>query len=581
VSATPRHGDGADGSRAPEPGPPGEPDPAAVDTVPEPVAVAPDAEAAAGSAGGVSSTIASPLEALRRDEIARTRRLVPVIFGISTSGAAALPFLAADRPGQWLFAAAILLGLFAGWWIWHHSRRPEAYSPDRVAIGWYACTLAVCLGCYHFGAFSPGPGLMVLGIYFIALGQSRIVALAVYAMCAAFQAGMSALVIAGVLRDPGLITASELTTSQQIVVQLLIQVILLASFLFARSSRRATLAAVTELERTVRALAQREALLQEARDDLDRALRSGGAGRYTDQVLGSYRLGVVIGRGAIGEVYEAAHRTSGEIAAIKLLQPRSLSDPRHLARFLREAEISSSVRSPYIARVFETGDGSGSLPYIAMERLRGRDLAQHLREHRRLPPEEVLELIAQVAAGVTAAARAGIVHRDLKPQNLFLHEGPGRARCWKILDFGVSKLGEQGGTLTQGNVVGTPGYMAPEQARGEPADHRADVYALGAIAYRAWTGHPPFAGRNTPTLLYNLVHSMPVRPGLLADVPDGVEAVLLIALSKAPADRFEAALELADALAAAARGVLPPALRARAAAVAAKQPWSETDAGRR
>jgi serine/threonine-protein kinase len=145
------------------------------------------------------------------------------------------------------------------------------------------------------------------------------------------------------------------------------------------------------------------------------------------------------------------------------------------------------------------------------------------------------------------------VHRDLKPHNLFLHEG----QTWKILDFGVSKLVGSEGTLTGEGVVGTPQYMAPEQAQGGQVTHLADVYALGAIAYRCLTGRSPFKGKDLAELVYQVVHQPPVRPSVLGKVNEPMEDVLAIAMAKDARRRFPSALSFAQAFAAARRGKPP------------------------
>jgi len=145
-------------------------------------------------------------------------------------------------------------------------------------------------------------------------------------------------------------------------------------------------------------------------------------------------------------------------------------------------------------------------------------------------------------------------------------------RRWKILDFGVSKTGGSG-TLTKGHVVGTPAYMAPEQARGESVDHRADVYSLAAILYRAITGHPAFTGKDVPTTLYEVVYRIPTQPSVLAQLPFDVDRVLAIGLAKRPDDRFDTALELARWFAAAAVDALDPEQRRRGDDVIARYPW--------
>jgi serine/threonine-protein kinase len=186
-----------------------------------------------------------------------------------------------------------------------------------------------------------------------------------------------------------------------------------------------------------------------------------------------------------------------------------------------------------------------------MERLYGTDLATRLRTVTRIPSDELVVLLDQVARALEVARRAGVVHRDLKPHNLFFHQGA----TWKVLDFGVSKLLDGGeGTLTGEGIVGTPQYMAPEQATGGNVTHLADVYALGAIAYRCLTGRAPFKGRDLAELVYQLVHAAPVRPSLLGRVPPAVEDVLAVAMAKDPRRRFPSAMELAQAFVAARRG---------------------------
>ena len=185
-----------------------------------------------------------------------------------------------------------------------------------------------------------------------------------------------------------------------------------------------------------------------------------------------------------------------------------------------------------------------------------------------------MDLITQVARGVAQAHSAGIVHRDLKPQNVFRVEREGRPHLWKVLDFGLSKLVDQSANLTRGQVLGTPTYMAPEQARGAEVDARADVYALGAIAYRVITGHPPYQGTDMMAVLLEVVSRMPPRPRAVAqDVPEQVERALMVALAQDPGDRFPTVGELATAIEAAFAGKLDPRIVARATTLATKHPW--------
>jgi len=185
------------------------------------------------------------------------------------------------------------------------------------------------------------------------------------------------------------------------------------------------------------------------------------------------------------------------------------------------------------------------------------------------PWEAVLDTALQIGRGIEALHDAGILHRDLKPQNVFLHRG-----TWKVLDFGVARAIDSGDTLTAGHVVGTPSYMAPEQASGGTVDHCTDLYALAAIAYRALTGHPPFAAGEIAETLYRVVHTVPRRPSELVELPPDVDLVLAIGLAKRPGHRFTSALEFSDALYHAFAETLPQQIRDRGAAIERTGAWS-------
>jgi eukaryotic-like serine/threonine-protein kinase len=316
-------------------------------------------------------------------------------------------------------------------------------------------------------------------------------------------------------------------------------------------------------------------------------------GRYTGATVGDFRLAGIIGRGGMGEVYSAERTSDGKPAAVKLLTPRALGDSASVARFVRELEMASKVRVPNVVEVLAAGEGPAGEPYLAMELLVGHDLSWHLRRRKSLTIEEVLLLAEHIAAGLQAAHAVGIVHRDLKPQNLFLHDpgsvdtgadgptdaGSGAALAqgtWKILDFGIGKVQGTGATLTGVAVVGTPGYMAPEQVCGGAIDARTDVFALGAVVYRALTGRPPF-GVEEVQAMFDVVSRQPSAPSQLQrDIPKDVDCVLAIALAKEARDRFATATELSAALIEAARHELPVALRARAATVLRTRPWGST-----
>jgi serine/threonine-protein kinase len=207
-----------------------------------------------------------------------------------------------------------------------------------------------------------------------------------------------------------------------------------------------------------------------------------------------------------------------------------------------------------------------------MEKLAGQTLGSLLRKGSTLGDTALANLVTQVGGVLELAREAGIVHRDLKPQNLFLTFDD----LWKVLDFGIALLADSSGTLTRGGAVGTPAYMAPEQARGVAVDHRADIYSLGAVIYRCTTGRAPFVKPDTPSLLYAVVEEQPLRPSSIAPVSAAFDDVLAVALAKDRGLRFQAASELVDAFIAAARGELSPALSRRAAAL---RPWSEPAQG--
>jgi len=295
-------------------------------------------------------------------------------------------------------------------------------------------------------------------------------------------------------------------------------------------------------------IGDKEQALAEVVDQAHRANRA-NEGRWTHQVMGSFRLGLVLGRGAMGEVYEAV-RSDGVPAAVKLLNARSTASTTQVERFYREMEVAVRLESPNIVRVYELSQPDAPVPYLAMERLHGTDLATRLRAENRIPSDELVVLLDQVARGLEVARIAGVVHRDLKPHNLFLHAGA----TWKILDFGVSKVLGSEGTLTGDGVVGTPQYMAPEQASGGEITHVADVYALGAIAYRCLTGRTPYKGRDLAELVYQVVHLPPLRPGALGRISPLIEDVLAIAMAKDPRRRFPSAMAFAQAFIAARRG---------------------------
>jgi len=506
----------------------------------------------------------------------RTRVFFRVVLLLIVAVGAVLPIMGGDPVYKWIFAVGLALaGVSSAVFLW--TIRDEAnYTPARTILPIVCCVVCVIGACNYFGIYSPAPMVLTFGIYFMSLSASMSAAVWTYVAAVLLHGVGSVAVALGVLPDRGLIHLGDLDMLDRLIMALVGQAVLLATFLMGRLSRRATLTAMERLEKAMRQVGQREALLQEANRDLERALRGGYRGRYTGDKVGAWQLSDVIGRGAMGEVYIGQHAQHGTPAAVKLLHPQVEADPEQLARFLREAEVMSKLDTPHIAKVHEvSGGGAGAPSFIAMELLNGHDLAWHLRKQRKMPPARVAELVTQVASALEVARGHEIVHRDLKPQNLFLAELDGGREAWKVLDFGVSKLGSASGTLTRGHVLGTPGYMAPEQARGLAVDHRADVFALAIIAYRALTGRPAFTGDDYPKVMFDLVYMQPARPTELATLPIDVDFALALGMAKKVKERVATAVAFAEALEQAIRGELPPALAQRGQQLIMAHPWGK------
>ncbi len=512
------------------------------------------------------SQATSPAQAMRFEEIARTQIFLKVAIVTCVAGVLAALVTEGDPIAFRVVMAGCVVTIIGSLWMLHSVRDPD-FSPLAVAMP--ACVIAIGAfgGVYYWGVGSPVAAMITYGIYFFSLGSHVKITTAIFILVAAVHGALILLVATGTIVDRGIISLASLRTIDQLGVLLVVEFLYFITFYTARRSQRVTLEHVSNLEQAVRGVAQREALLAEARAELDRQLKIGGPGRFTDQTVGSFKLGMLIGRGGMGEVYEA-RAENGTEAAVKLLHPGTLADKTSVARFVRESQTASKLSTPFVVRVLEVGTTQGEVPYLAMERLRGHDLAHQLRRQRRLKLDDAQVVADHVAQGLEAARVAGSVHRDLKPHNIFLAQDG----TWKILDFGVSKEGGSG-TLTKGHVIGTPAYMAPEQARGENVDHRADVYSLAAILYRAVTGHPAFTGKDVPTTLYDVVFRVPTQPSLLATVPADVDRVLAIGLAKHAHDRFASAIELAGWFSLATRNALSPEQRQRADDLTGKHPW--------
>jgi len=513
-------------------------------------------------------SLTTAADAMRDEEVERTRLFIKLGWGISLAAVGAVPMLPAPRVTQIAMVAAMLLGIAVSSVFHRRFADPTTYNESALLKLSVMSVLNAHVAVLYFGAFTISPIIVVVGVHFVARTEAERAARYIFATALIAYSAVSFPLLFG-LDDPGVFaTDVQLSLPAKLIGTGFVLGTYVLAYVTARAFRRASLASIDELARATRLTSQREALMQELRADLERALRIGGPGRYTDQQVGSFKLGVVLGRGAMGEVYEAVHAKTSEPAAVKLLRREILADPTQVARFLREARAGGALRSAYVVRVLEASEPGADLPYLAMEKLHGSTLAETLRKESKLAPPAVIELAKHVGAGLDAAAAANIVHRDLKPQNLFRTNTE-----WKILDFGVATLADDSGTLTQGGIVGTPSYMAPEQAQGKQVDARADLYALAAVIYRCLTGSHPFSGPDTPALLYAVVHKMPVKPSDLAEVPDDVDACLALGLAKNPADRFATGEAFAQALTDALAGKLDPTIRKRGDALLRKQPF--------
>ena len=253
-----------------------------------------------------------------------------------------------------------------------------------------------------------------------------------------------------------------------------------------------------------------------------------------------YEIVGELGRGGMGVVFQARHRRLNRPVALKMLTDAGLNDLGIRTRFLMEAETIAQLHHPHIVQVYEFGESAGR-PYLAMEYVDGGNLAQWRARGGRLTPDRAAELVARLADAVAAAHAKGIIHRDLKPSNILLAApdpaaGPAPTLIPKVADFGIARVGRSEVTAT-GEILGTPSYMAPEQAAGKTREigTQTDVYGLGAILYELLTGGPPFAGEEVVETLQQVVHTPPRPPRLVTRaVPRDLDTICLKCLEKNP-----------------------------------------------
>jgi serine/threonine-protein kinase len=291
----------------------------------------------------------------------------------------------------------------------------------------------------------------------------------------------------------------------------------------------------------------------------------GQGGSWAGGVLlgNTYLLGQRISLGGMGEVFEATHARLPGRYAVKILRTELLGNREAFARFCREAEVMSELRHPNVVQIYDFNTTPEGRPYFVMEHLEGRDLEARLTQSGPMPLPAAVRVVDAVASALATAHSHGIVHRDLKPANIFLVAIDGQIdELVKVLDFGISKIRSAGTLLSSPtDMIGSPAYMSPEQARGaaDEIDGRSDQFALGAITYRMLTGFDPFRGDDIASLLYQVVHEE--APRLAHTLPSwwdtrALQAVLDRALAKDPAQRFNGMMELARAFEAASEQTL-------------------------
>ena len=265
-----------------------------------------------------------------------------------------------------------------------------------------------------------------------------------------------------------------------------------------------------------------------------------------EQIFGDrYEVQGRIGVGGMAEVWRGYDRTLNRTVAIKTLLPQFARDASFVDRFRREAQAAARLNHPGIVSVYDSGT-DGETPYIVMQFIEGRTLADYLASGKTIPPMKATQVAKEIAEALAAAHAEGVIHRDIKPANVMV------TRDGKVLvmDFGIARLISGPETAPQTSaVLGTASYLSPEQAQGHSVDARSDIYALGVVLYEMLTGRPPFTGDSPMAIAYKQVNATPEAPSSVnPDVPPELDAVVMRALSKNPANRYQTGQEFADDL---------------------------------
>ena len=291
---------------------------------------------------------------------------------------------------------------------------------------------------------------------------------------------------------------------------------------------------------------------------------------------GRYRVERELGRGGMAKVFLGTDTVLGRTVAVKVLAPQFADDDGFVQRFRREAQAAASIGHPHIVSVFDTGSDDG-VHYIVMEYVEGRTLAEFLAGGGRILPDRAIDIAMDVCQALEAAHAQGVIHRDIKPGNIMLNP---RGEV-KVTDFGIARVTTTADTVAQtAAILGTASYLSPEQAQGQPVDARSDLYSLGCVVYEMVTGRPPFLGDSPVAVASKQVLEQPVPPSRLnSDVTPDLDAVILRALAKNPANRYQSAEEMRADLERAKRGLpvdATPLLAAGATQVLDRPPAQAT-----
>ncbi|MDH3656505.1 MAG: protein kinase, partial [Myxococcales bacterium] len=286
-------------------------------------------------------------------------------------------------------------------------------------------------------------------------------------------------------------------------------------------------------------------------DDTEDGGRHSGVSRAPDALIGTvidrrYRVDALLGEGGMGLVYRVTHTELDKTLAIKVLRSANTRDEEVLTRFRREAQSASNIGNEHIVDIIDFGTLPDGSTYFVMECLEGLDLIDTIDAAQRLPEGRAIHIARQICHALAAAHDAGIVHRDLKPENVFLIRRGDDQDFVKVLDFGIAKVANRPHRLTRdGEVLGTPHYMSPEQCAGGDVDHRTDIYALGVLLYEMVTGHVPHDADTMMGILTKQMYEDPVSPTMrVSKLSEQLERIIMRSLEKKPAQRYQTMHEM-------------------------------------